>query len=335
MNHCLLFLFVGFWLIAGPSCVLGDLLEGLQEYSEPNKDPTVDNEGLIFATVVYRHGQRTPVKTYPNDPYGRTDEHFPAGWGQLTNEGKRQLFELGTWLRRRYLGSVLRERYHRDDIRIESTDNERTLQSAAINTAALFPPVADGEDRWMAEPGSIGRVWQPVPVHTVPLHLDEHLWCGRPCAAYDHLFRQAHQQLMEHYHVHHKHVMAYVSKHSGSPLRTVLDVWSVYDSLVVEAENNLTLPGWSERVFPHDGPLRQVNLAAYTLQSKHPQLARLKFGWLLRDIFERFEAKAAGQLVPVRRSMWMYSGHDVTIAGLLNTLGMYNVSLEEYVCKCE
>lgn len=332
MSHRLLWLLLaGFWLVADPSHVLGDLLEGLREYSDHINDPTVDDEGLIFATVVYRHGQRTPVQVYPNDPYGRTDEYFPAGWGQLTNAGKRQLFELGTWLRRRYLGSVLRERYHRDDIHIESTDNERTLQSAAINTAALFPPVADSEDRWTEAAGSIGTVWQPVPVHTVPLHLDEHLWCGRPCPAYDQLFRHAHQRLIEHYHVHHKHLMAYVSKHSGSPLRSILDVWSVYDSLTVEAENNLTLPVWTERVFPHDGPLRQVSLAAYTLQTSHPQMARLKFGWLLRDIFGRFEAKSAGKLVPVRRSMWIYSGHDITLSGLLNTLGMYNVSVVQYL----
>lgn len=324
MSHRLLLLLLGCWLSADPLHVFGDLLDGVREHPDNIGDPTVNDEGLLFVSVVYRHGQRTPVLTYPNDPYGRTDEYFPAGWGQLTHIGRRQLFELGTWLRRRYLGTVLRERYHRDDIRIESTDIDRTLQSAASNTAALFPP--EGNDRWTEGASSIGTAWQPVPVHTVPLHLDDRLWFGRRCEAFEQLLREAHEQLIAHYHIHHKHLMAYVSRHSGSPLKTILDVWSVYDSLAVEAENNLTLPSWTERVFPHDGPLKRLNLAGYMLQSWTPQLARLKLGWLLREILERFEAKVTGKLVPARRSMWVYSGHDTTIVGLLNSMNMYNVS---------
>lgn len=38
---------------------------------------------LIFATVLYRHGDRTPIETYKSDPWGGA-EHWPEGWGQLT-----------------------------------------------------------------------------------------------------------------------------------------------------------------------------------------------------------------------------------------------------------
>lgn len=43
---------------------------------------TDSSSSLIFASIVFRHGARTPVKAYPNDPWG--DEKFwPVGWGQL------------------------------------------------------------------------------------------------------------------------------------------------------------------------------------------------------------------------------------------------------------
>lgn len=42
-----------------------------------------DDSTLIFATILYRHGERTPLKPYPTDPYGRED--WLVDWGQLTN----------------------------------------------------------------------------------------------------------------------------------------------------------------------------------------------------------------------------------------------------------
>lgn len=38
----------------------------------------------VFVLQVVRHGSRTPVSTYPKDPYVN-ETFFPYGWGQLTN----------------------------------------------------------------------------------------------------------------------------------------------------------------------------------------------------------------------------------------------------------
>lgn len=42
---------------------------------------------LFPLTQLYRHGDRSPVKTYPKDPY--QEEEWPQGFGQLTKVSQR------------------------------------------------------------------------------------------------------------------------------------------------------------------------------------------------------------------------------------------------------
>nr|CAD7415497.1 unnamed protein product [Timema poppensis] len=39
---------------------------------------------IVLANVFFRHGDRTPLETYPNDPYNAVDTYWPEGLGQLT-----------------------------------------------------------------------------------------------------------------------------------------------------------------------------------------------------------------------------------------------------------
>lgn len=45
----------------------------------------------IFFTQLYRHGDRSPVKTYPKDPY--QEEKWPQGFGQLTKVGQKPTYK--------------------------------------------------------------------------------------------------------------------------------------------------------------------------------------------------------------------------------------------------
>lgn len=54
------------------------------------------------------------------------------------------------------------------------------------------------------------------------------------------------------------------------------------------------------------------------------QMARLKSGFLIKEIFEHFEQKINSTLQP-DRSLWFYSAHDFTIADTLNSLGLFEV----------
>lgn len=58
-----------------------------------------------------------------------------------------------------------------------------------------------------------------------------------------------------------------------------------------------------------------------------PELARLKSGFLIKEIMERFKKKIDATLSP-DRSLWLYSAHDYTIANMLNAFGVYKVRID-------
>uniref|UniRef100_A0A8B9XXS1 Lysosomal acid phosphatase n=1 Tax=Bos mutus grunniens TaxID=30521 RepID=A0A8B9XXS1_BOSMU len=124
--------------------------------------PPTQARTLRFVTLLYRHGDRSPVKAYPKDPH--QEDKWPQGFGQLTKEGMLQHWELGQALRQRYHG-FLNTSYHRQEVYVRSTDFDRTLMSAEANLAGLFPP--DGIQRF-----NPNISWQPIPVHTVPIAED-------------------------------------------------------------------------------------------------------------------------------------------------------------------
>lgn len=68
-------------------------------------------------------------------------------------------------------------------------------------------------------------------------------------------------------------------------------------------------------------------LAAFSLsmETNKKLQARLKAGFLIREMLQHFTMKANATLTP-DRSMWIYSAHDKTVANLLNALGLFEVN---------
>lgn len=86
---------------------------------------------------------------------------------------------------------------------------------------------------------------------------------------------------------------------------------------------NFRLSEWAEKAIG-DGIMEYI--AKYHLKSycATPKLARLKSGFLIKEIIERFTQKINSNLKP-DRSLWLYSAHDVTISNLLNSLNLFEV----------
>lgn len=84
------------------------------------------------------------------------------------------------------------------------------------------------------------------------------------------------------------------------------------------------LPTWTNKVFP-GGSFKKIAIFSFKMDTNTKLLARLKVGFLLREILERFTMKKDLKLSP-DRSMWIYSAHDGTIVNLLNALGVFQVN---------
>uniref|UniRef100_A0A182HT87 acid phosphatase n=1 Tax=Anopheles arabiensis TaxID=7173 RepID=A0A182HT87_ANOAR len=274
-----------------------------------------DGEGkLIFAHVLFRHGDRTPIDPYPNDPW-KDPSHWTADWGQLVNAGKMRHLLLGKWLRQRY-SSLLQDTYSNNEIYVRSTDVDRTLMSAEANLAGLYPPT--GRDVWDS-----AITWQPIPVHTVTEELDSVLAAKKRCPAFDHALKVYRQSEPYHsYNASFEPVYRYVTEKTGRRYDSLSSLQNLYSALLIEELNNFTLPDWTKTVYPE--PLRSVSAMTFAVKTNTTQLARLKMGPLVKEMLNRFRSKAKGTLKP-NRSVWMYSAHDVTVASLLNALRVFEL----------
>uniref|UniRef100_A0A8C3Q6J4 acid phosphatase n=1 Tax=Geospiza parvula TaxID=87175 RepID=A0A8C3Q6J4_GEOPR len=117
---------------------------------------------LHFFYQVFRHGDHTPQEFFPTDKHKEIARQ--QGYGQLTKLGIQQQYELGQYMRRRY-SHFLSVVYKQCEIYVQSTDCDHTLMSAQASLAGLYPPTQD--QIWNPR-----ILWQPIPVHTMPLSQD-------------------------------------------------------------------------------------------------------------------------------------------------------------------
>ncbi|XP_062845598.1 lysosomal acid phosphatase-like [Trichomycterus rosablanca] len=271
---------------------------------------------LKFVTMLYRHGDRSPIKAYPTDPY--QENAWPQGFGQLSQEGMREHFELGQFLRQRYTG-FLSENYTRLEITVRSTDHDRTLMSAASNLAGLYPP--NGSQ--MFHPG---LEWQPIPIHTVPLEDERLLSFPLPnCPLYQLLVNETKRtkfflNMTEMY----KDFMEMVQNNTGLNLPSIETVWSVHDTLFCEKKHGMRPPAWvTSEVMEKLKVLNNFSLQVKFGLYKREEKCRLQGGLLLDHIIKKIIAVATLNSTE-HLKMIMYSAHDTTVVALQEALNVYN-----------
>lgn len=77
-------------------------------------------------------------------------------------------------------------------------------------------------------------------------------------------------------------------------------------------------------MFVSGSDLEWISNRSFQVSTNTPELARLKTGFLIREILDRFDQKISAKLSP-DRSLWIYSAHDTTVANVLNSLGLFEV----------
>ncbi|KAM9039426.1 testicular acid phosphatase isoform 2-T2 [Sarcophilus harrisii] len=289
-----------------PLLLLALLLPLGGSWPEPPRGP------LLFVTLVYRHGDRAPLDSYPTDPH-QDKSLWPRGLGQLTQEGVQQQLELGRFLRARY-GDFLSQEYRREELYVRSTDYDRTLQSAQANLAGLFP-------RSPRSPG-----WMPVPVHTVPATEDKLLkFRTQGCPQYQKLLEETvageeYQAALEGW----RDFLVHLENLTGLSLaeRPLHRAWKVLDTLTCQRAHGLPLPAWATpEVLSSLAQVSALDVRAHVGPPRAQEKARLTGGVLLDAILTNFtQAQAHGG--PLR--MVMYSAHDSTLLALQGALGLYD-----------
>lgn len=148
--------------------------------------------------------------------------------------GMQRHFELGKYLRKRYFNLLGDGKYSADKVYIQSSDYDRTIMSAAANLAGLFP-FEDNETILDT------LRWKPIPIHTIPLKLDQFVGLERPCQRYAKAFNDslktpeylASMSKVDRY-------IKAIKKNSGIKNPTFFDIYYVWDTLQVEYLENLT-----------------------------------------------------------------------------------------------
>ncbi|XP_033080139.1 testicular acid phosphatase [Trachypithecus francoisi] len=272
---------------------------------------------LVFVALVFRHGDRAPLASYPTDPHKQVASTlWPRGLGQLTREGVRQQLELGRFLRSRY-EAFLSPEYRREEVYIRSTDFDRTLESAQANLAGLFPEAA---------PGSPEAHWRPIPVHTVPVAEDKLLrFPMRSCPRYHELLREAteateYQEALEGWTGFLTRLENFTGLSLvGEPLRRA---WKVLDTLMCQQAHGLPLPAWaSPDVLRTLAQISALDIGAHVGPPRAAEKAQLTGGILLNAILANFSRV---QRLGLPLKMVMYSAHDSTLLALQGALGLYD-----------
>ncbi|ESP01199.1 hypothetical protein LOTGIDRAFT_139839 [Lottia gigantea] len=264
---------------------------------------------LRLVNVLWRHGDRSPVMAFPTDP--NTASSWPQGFGYLSEIGIRQHYHLGKYLRDRYDG-YLNKTFLQSEIYINSSNVDRCLMSAYSNMAGLFPPY--GWQEWKEN-----LTWQPIPVHTIPEPLDNMLAIQADCPKYTQLYQKSLKSaevLKEENE--NKDFYAFVSKMSGVKHEAINNIWAIADSLFCEKNHNKTWAPWvNETIYQK---LLRLETWGFELLFKGPIESRLKGG----KFIDNMQAKVMKATTSFSQKVMFYSGHDTTVAALLNALQVFN-----------
>ncbi|XP_017880147.1 venom acid phosphatase Acph-1-like [Ceratina calcarata] len=267
---------------------------------------------LQLLHLVFRHGEKVPhreYQNYPTDPY-KDYSFYPMGSGDLTNQGKQREYRIGTMLRERY-DRFLGPDYWPEKIYARSTYIPRTQLSLQLVLSGLFPP--SEKQTWNSH-----LPWIPAFTFFDPYETDNLLFphhCPRYREEYSKFLKQEKaRDMLNKY----KNVFSYLTEHSGKSINTTSAVTYIYNLLKEEAAQNLTLPKWTETVYPT--PMKEIVALDFKLRSYTRTLKRLNGGMLIRKIVEDIKTYKVGRLEPYDRKAFLFSAHEMNVAALARAL---------------
>ncbi|XP_014217453.1 venom acid phosphatase Acph-1-like isoform X2 [Copidosoma floridanum] len=286
----------------------------------PNELDRDDPSNLRLVSVVFRHGDRAPdpAEMFPTDPH---QSFYPEGPGGLTIAGKRRLYKLGELLRLRY-DHFLGDACLPDSVFARSTDYPRTKMCLQLVLASLYPP------RMTSQLWNANLLWQPVPTVYVDSKRD---WLMIPENCPQYMAERARvegtpevREKIESF----RGFMDKLTGLTGKEISKPVDMFNLYHLMTAERAMNLTLPGWTDDVFP-SGRLLEGTYLEYEIFSHNRRMRRLNGGKLLYAIMKDMKMAMVGE-IPKNRRIALYSGHETNVAAVLQALGIFEPHVPAY-----
>ncbi|XP_065670526.1 lysosomal acid phosphatase isoform X4 [Hydra vulgaris] len=270
---------------------------------------------LKMVHVVYRHGARSPLVNFPTNSH---KNDWPVDPGMLTKVGMNMEYELGRFLKKRYMidNHFLNKTYIQKEIYIRSSDTPRCLQSAETQLAGLYPPT--GYQVWH----NLVNNWQPIPIHTVPNDQDSLLRSLRtPCPRLRELLT-AQKKKVDYIkkEKENKMLLSLLSNYTGMTVN-FKELWVVYDVLKCDIAQGFAFDSWLTPSL-YD---QIIKLGDWTFLNKFQgdeEFSRLVGGVLLYEIVSHMEKFAINRHYKDLYKMNIYSGHDTTILSLMAALNV-------------
>lgn len=227
----------------------------LLEFIRFSSSASIENDRLIFAQTVCRHGDRNIYSTFPTDPWKSVD-FWPGGMGALTDViltpfdikssepskynlnsffflqlkiGKMEHYALGKQLFERY-AELIGNDISSKTIYIQSTDTQRTLKSVDANLAGFLS--LDG-DQYQNDDSNRQS---SIPVETFPGADDYLLATSKKCDRFDYLMLEylhknnSYSEFFEYF----KPLVTHLEANSGSKITRILDLLLLYNTLTIE-----------------------------------------------------------------------------------------------------
>src|SRR5437899_5887460 len=77
------------------------IISTLFVYNSNVNGAEMNSSTLKLVQIIHRHGDRSPIRFYFNDPY-KDASKWPLGIGQLITDGKERMYKIGKLIRTRY-----------------------------------------------------------------------------------------------------------------------------------------------------------------------------------------------------------------------------------------
>eukprot|EP00057_Strongylocentrotus_purpuratus_P026227 XP_011680701.1 PREDICTED: lysosomal acid phosphatase [Strongylocentrotus purpuratus] len=275
---------------------------------------------IKLVNLLFRHGDRSPTNGYPNDNY--TEDTWPQGFGQLTESGMAQQYELGQWLRKRYVTDLklFDGIYRPKQFYVHSSPKERTIMSAQSNLQGFFPAESGG-----GKPSSGTPPWPPVPVFTVAEEQD-YLLSGskiQNCDTVRDFFQYAENSPAEQQYIKDNQIFFdRVHERAGFSGDVIFEnFYHLGDTLIRERKEGRNLPEWAD-----DETFNRLKATQdYAFEAEFSNMTtdekRITSGVLIAAMVANMKAHLNRTNNDSR--IFMYSGHDDNLAPFLGLFGLF------------